>query len=50
MATGKGANKKVGKTEHKKMTKGQQMVEQMRGKATIKMTTDEILSITRGRR
>lgn len=33
-----------------KLSKGHQLVEAIRGKATIKMTTDEILEMTRGTR
>ena len=29
-------------------TRGQELVERMRGKATIRMTTDEIMALTRG--
>lgn len=29
-------------------TRGQKLVERMRGKATIRMTTDEIMALTRG--
>jgi hypothetical protein len=29
-------------------TKGKRLVETMRGRATVKMTTDEIMSFTRG--
>jgi hypothetical protein len=30
------------------LTAGEKLVEMMRGKATVKMTTSEIMSITRG--
>lgn len=29
-------------------TRGQKLVERMKGKATIRMTTDEIMALTRG--
>ena len=29
-------------------TRGQKLVEQMKGKATIRMTTEEIMALTRG--
>jgi AbrB family looped-hinge helix DNA binding protein len=32
----------------KKMTRGEMLVERLRGKATLKMTTDEIMALTRG--
>ena len=33
-----------------KSKRAQSLIEQMRGKATIKMSTDEILELTRGKR
>lgn len=33
----------------KKTTRGDALIHQLRGKATIKMTTDEIIALTRGK-
>ena len=41
------ASRKV--IKQKKITPGEQLVEHMRGKATVKISADEILSITRGK-
>ena len=32
----------------KKMTRGEKLIQQLRGKGTLKMTTDEIMALTRG--
>jgi AbrB family looped-hinge helix DNA binding protein len=32
----------------KRATRGRQIVERMRGKGTVRMTTDEIMALTRG--
>lgn len=61
----KGHKKRVTKTKRKpavaarstsgsatkvmKLTRGQKIVEKMRGKATVKMSAEQILAITRGR-
>ena len=36
------------KKSHSQATRGQKLVERMRGKASIRMTTDEIMALTRG--
>ena len=33
-----------------KMKRGHRLIERMRGKATVKMSTDEIMALTRGRK
>ncbi len=33
----------------KKTTRGDALIQQLRGKATVKMTTDEIMALTRGK-
>ncbi|BDA69839.1 transcriptional regulator [Rivularia sp. IAM M-261] len=36
------------KKANSNLTRGEKLVEMMRGKATVKMTTSEIMSLTRG--
>ena len=37
-------------TEKKALTKGQKMVEYLSGKGNLRMRTDDILAVTRGRK
>ena len=39
---------KIRRAPEVQQTRGQQLIERMRGKATVKMTTDEIMALTRG--
>jgi AbrB family looped-hinge helix DNA binding protein len=43
-----GETARIRRAPEAQQTRGQQVIERMRGRATVKMTTDEIMALTRG--
>ncbi len=43
-----GDSVRISRAEEPEQTRGQSLVDRMRGRATVGMTTDEIMSLTRG--
>lgn len=44
----KGNTVQIVKSEKSRKSRGAKLIAQMRGKATVQMTTDEIMALTRG--
>ena len=44
----KGNSVEMVKAESKERLRGRKLISQMRGKATVRMSTDEIMALTRG--